>query len=102
MVLSCAVMRAAEARGFDSSFIAWNFIDAATFPARNFTFFWEKYFVPTFHIFLPKYAKNKMKSINYKQYFIQTVRKVPVRPHEGPRTIVQSFGEKHFNHISPF
>ena len=30
----------------------------------------------------------------YPSYCIKTVRAVPQGPHEGPRTIVQSFGEK--------
>ena len=59
----------------------------------------EENFRQQFHHFCAKYAKNDehYESKIYDQYFIKTVRKVPERPHEGPWTIVQSFGEKYFS-----
>ena len=59
----------------------------------------EKYFPTNFHHFCAKYAKEykHYDSEIYDQYFIKTVREVPVRPHEGPKTVVQSSGEKYFS-----
>ena len=58
----------------------------------------EKYFPTTFYHFFAKYAREHeyYRSQIYNQHFTKTVRKVPGRPHEGPKTVVQSSGEKYF------
>ena len=58
----------------------------------------EKYFPTKFHNFCAKYTKEhehyELKI--YDQYFKKTVKEVPGRPHEGPKTVVQSSSEKYF------
>ena len=59
---------------------------------------WQVY--PTkFHHFCAKYAKKHEhhESKTYDQQILKTVRKVPERTHEGPKTVVQSSGEKYFS-----
>ena len=59
----------------------------------------EKYFPTKFHNFWTVYAKEQKHydSEIYNQYFIKTVREIPGRPHECPKTVVQSSGEKYFS-----
>ena len=59
----------------------------------------EEYFPTEFHHFYAKYAKQQKhydSAICY-QYCIKTLREVPGRPHEGPKTVVQSSGKKYFS-----